>query len=57
MLKNDNHYYMVSQNTSENKYLFGVKKQPQHLCNKPTEVYPITYVTQGTFQFTMVDSI
>ena len=43
MLKTDNHYYIVSQNTSENKYLFEVKNQPQHLCNKPTEVYPTTY--------------
>ena len=43
MLKNDNHYYIVSQNTSENKYLFEVKNHPQHLCNKPTEVYPTTY--------------
>ena len=43
MLKNDNHYYIVSQNTSENKYLFEVKNHTQHLCNKPTEVYPTTY--------------
>ena len=43
MLKNDNHYYIVSQNSSENKYLFEVKDHPQHLCNKPTEVYPTTY--------------
>ena len=43
MLKNDNHYYIVSQNFSENKYLFEVKNNPQHLCNKPTEVYPTTY--------------
>ena len=43
MLKNDNHYYIVSQNTSDNKYLFEVKNHPQHLCNKPTEVYPTTY--------------
>ena len=43
MLKNDNHYYIVSQNTSENKYLFEVKNHPQYLCNKPTEVYPTTY--------------
>ena len=42
MLKNDNHYYIVSQNTSDNKYLFEVKNHPQHLCNKPTEVYPTT---------------
>ena len=39
MLKNDNHYYIVSQNNSENEYLFEVKNHPQHLCNKPTEVY------------------
>ena len=31
MLKNDHHYYIVSQNTSENKYLFEVKNHPQHL--------------------------
>ena len=37
-LKNDNHYYIVSQNTSENKYLFQVKNHPQRLCNKPTDV-------------------
>ena len=43
MLKNDNHYYIVSQNTSENKYLFEVKNHPQRLCNKPTEVYSTTY--------------
>ena len=33
MLKNDHHYYIVSQNTSENYYLFEVKNDPQHLCN------------------------
>ena len=43
MLKNDNHYYTVSKNTSENKYLFEVKNHAQHLCKKPTEVYPTTY--------------
>ena len=43
MLKNDNHFYIVGQITSENKYLFEVKNHPQHLCNKPTEVYPNTY--------------
>ena len=43
MLKNDNHYYIVSQNTPENKYLFEVKNHPQRLCNKPTEVYLTTY--------------
>ena len=43
MLKNDNHYYIVSQNSSENQYLFEVKNNPQHLCNKPTEVYPTAY--------------
>ena len=43
MLKNDNHYYIVSQDTSKNKYLFEVKNDHQHLCNKPTEVYPTTY--------------
>ena len=42
MLKNDNHYYIVSQNTSENKYLLEVKNHPQHLYNKPTEVYRTT---------------
>ena len=42
MLKNDKHYYIVSQNTSENKYRFEVKN-PKHLCNKPTKVYPTTY--------------
>ena len=43
MLKNDNHYDIVSQNTSENKYLFEVKNHPKYLCNKPTENYPTTY--------------
>ena len=43
MLKNDNHYQIVCQNTSENKYFFEVKNHPQHLCNKPTKVYPTTY--------------
>ena len=43
MLKNDNPFYIVSQDTSENKYLFEVKNHPQHLCNNPTEVYPTTY--------------
>ena len=44
MLKNDNHYYIVSQNSSaKNKYLFEVKNNPQNICNKPTEVYPTTY--------------
>ena len=42
-LKNDNHYYTVGQNNSENKYLFEVKNDPQHLCKKPTGVYPTTY--------------
>ena len=43
MLKSDNNYYVVSQNTSKNKYLFQVKNIPQHLCIKPTEIYPSTY--------------
>ena len=43
MLKNDEHFYIVSQNALENKYLFEVKNHPQHLFNKPTEVYPTTY--------------
>ena len=43
MLKNDNHCFIVSQNTSENKYLFEVKNNSQHLCNKSTEVHPNTY--------------
>ena len=43
MLENDNHYYIVGQNTSENKYLFEVKNHPQHLCNKPTEAFPTIY--------------
>ena len=43
MLKNDNHYNIVSQNSSETKYLFEVKNHTQHLCNKPTEVYPTTH--------------
>ena len=42
MLEKDNHYYIFSQNHSENKYLFEVKNNPQHPCNKPTEVYPTT---------------
>ena len=36
-------HYIVSQNTSETKYLFEVKKNPQHLSNKPSEVHPTTY--------------
>ena len=43
LLKNDNHYYIVRQNTSETKYLFEVKNNPQHLCNKLRKVYPTTY--------------
>ena len=43
MLKNDNLYYIVSQNSLETNYLFEVKNNPQHLCNKPTEIYPTTY--------------
>ena len=43
MLKNHNHNYTASQNTSENKYLFKVKNHPQPLRNKPTEVYHTTY--------------
>ena len=43
VIKNDNHYYIVSQNTSENKYFLEVKNHPQHFYNKPTEVYPTTY--------------
>ena len=35
--------FIVSQITSGNKYLVEVKNHPQHLCNKPTEVYPTTY--------------
>ena len=50
-LKNDNHYYIVSHNTSDNKYLFEVKNHPQHLCNKPT------LTTQCTLQLIMEDSI
>ena len=41
-LKNDNHY-IVRQNTSENKYFFEVKNNPQHLRIKPTEAYRTTY--------------
>ena len=33
-LKNGNHCYIVSQNTSGNKYLFEVKNHPQQLCNR-----------------------
>ena len=43
MLTNDTHSYIVIQKTSENKYLCEVKNHPQHLCNKPTEVYTTTY--------------
>ena len=43
VLKIDNHCYIVCQNTSENNHLFEVKTHPQHLCYKPTEVYPTTY--------------
>ena len=43
MLENDNHLYIVSQNTPENKYLSDAKNNPQHLCNEPTEVCPTTY--------------
>ena len=38
LLINDSHYYIVSQNHLEIKYLFEVKNHPQHLCNKPIEV-------------------
>ena len=43
MIKNDDQYYIVSKNDSENKYLFEVKNRPQKLCNKPSDVYPTTY--------------
>ena len=43
MLRNDNHSYIVSQNISGTNYLFEVKNNSQHLCNKPTEVYPTNY--------------
>ena len=43
MLRNDKLYFTASQNTSKNKYLFEVKNHSQHLCNKPTEIYPTTY--------------
>ena len=43
MLRDDNHYYIFSQNTSKTKYVFEVKNIPQHLRNKPTEIYPTTY--------------
>ena len=43
MIKNDDQYYLVSQNDSENKYLFEIKNRPEKLCNKPTDVYPTTY--------------
>ena len=42
ILKNDNHFYIVSQYFSE-KYVFEVKNHPQYLCNQPTKVYPTTY--------------
>ena len=50
MLKNDNHYYVVSHDSSDNKYIFELKiNSSQHLWNKPTEVcsttYDSTYVT------------
>ena len=31
VLRKDNHYYIVSHNTSETKNLFAVKNYPQHL--------------------------
>ena len=43
MLRNDNHFYIFSKNISETKNLFEVKKNPQRLCKKPTEIYPTTY--------------
>ena len=43
MIKKNNHYYIVRQNTSENKYLFEVKNHPKHLCNKPAEANPTSY--------------
>ena len=43
MLKNDNRYYIVSESTAESQYLFEVKNNPLHLCNKPTLVYPTSY--------------
>ena len=43
MQEEDNHHYIVSQNTLEIMFLFEVNNNPQNLCNKPTDVYPITY--------------
>ena len=43
MIKNDDQYYIVSRNYSENDYLFETKKRTQKLCNKPSDVYPTTY--------------
>ena len=43
MLKKNNHYDIVGQNTQDTKYLFEAKNLPQHLCDKPTEAYPTTY--------------
>ena len=56
MLKNDNHYYIVSQNTSETKYLFEVKKILNiFVTNQPKFIQLRT--TQCMLQFTMVDLI
>ena len=43
MIKNDDQYYLVSRNDSENKHLFETKNRPQKLRNKPSDVYPTTY--------------
>ena len=34
MLKSDNNYYIVTQNTSDTKYFLELKNFPKHLCNK-----------------------
>ena len=43
MIKNDDQYYIVSRNDSENKYFFEIKNRQQKLCNKPSDVYPTTH--------------
>ena len=42
MIKNDDQYYIVRRNDSENKYLFEIKNRPEELSNKQSDVYPTT---------------
>ena len=56
MLKNDNHYFIVIQNTSENKYFLEVKNHPQHFVTNQQNFIQ-SHTAQCTLQFTVVDSI